>query len=276
MRVSSFDGTASIFEGIGMEPQNYIVHGHKAEEGQFPWHVSIARPDTEDRNLFHIAGGVVVSSNFVLTAAHVVVPLQEYHLRFNSLELWSGGETQISHNAIWHEKYDPDTLQNNIALILLAQTIQIGPNSPIQALRLPCSDDVRPSLVGQRARLSGHGVNEKGQISTQLRFIDLQVIDNRSCRAFFHNRVSSNVLCAVGWFRRRENACGGDSGGALVIRRNGEWVPIGLTSFGALNQCANGFPTGYTRLASYVEWIEENSGINTGCTNEGKPEISFS
>lgn len=51
----------------------------------------------------------------------------------------------------------------------------------------------------------------------------------------------------------------------MCIRRNDEWLPIGLTSFGALKKCPNGFPTGYTRLANFVPWIEAKTQIKTGC-----------
>lgn len=183
------------------QEEKFIVNGHRATAGQFPWHVSILRPEAKNRELVHVAGGIVIAPKFVLTAAHVVVPVREYHLRFNSLNLWSGGETQVSREAIIHEKYNEETLQNNIAIIILPQALNLGRNTQIRAVRLPCQNDVSPSLTGQRARLSGHGVNEKGQISSHLRFIDMQVIDNVSCRGIYNNRVTPSVLCAVGWFR---------------------------------------------------------------------------
>lgn len=177
------------------------MNGHRATDGQFPWHVSILRPDAKRTELVYVAGGIVIAPKFVLTAAHVVVPVREYHLRFNSLNLWSGGEEQVSREAIVHEDYNEETLHNNIAIIILPRALQLGRNTQIRAVRLPCQSDVLPTLNGQRARLSGHGVNAQGEISSHLRFVDLQIIDNVSCRGIYNNRVNQNVLCAVGWFR---------------------------------------------------------------------------
>lgn len=261
-----FDAVASADAGV----ETLISHGHAATARQFPWHVSIVRPDTDGSKLVHVAGGVVIAPKYVLTVAHVVRPVKEYHLRFNSVKLWSGGETQVSHKAIIHPKYNEATLENNIAIIVLPQSLALSRKSPIQAARLPCSNDVQPTLTGQRARLSGHGMNEDNEISSRLRFVDLQIIDNLSCSAFYRDRITSNTLCAVGWFSRRANACGGDSGGALSIRHNDAWLPVGLTSFGALDRCTQGFPSGYTRLANYVQWIEKETNIKTGCNHEAE------
>lgn len=245
--------------------ENYIVNGFPAYEGQFPWHCSILRRDNHDESLFHVAGGSIVSANWILTAGHVAKPLHQYRLRFNSLSLWSGGSIIDASHAVVHPEYNETTLQNNLALIRLPSALDLSEGSPLQAVRLPCwvgVDDVRSSWVGERARTAGHGLTTKEKHSEVLNFVDLSIIDNFSCRNYFGSRVDENVLCAVGWSNRNQNTCGGDSGGALLTRDVNGWVQTGITSFGALNACDQGFPSGYTRVQGFSVWISETAGLN--------------
>jgi secreted trypsin-like serine protease len=53
----------------------------------------------------------------------------------------------------------------------------------------------------------------------------------------------------------------GDSGGALVIRRNNAWTQIGVVSFGSPAGCASGSPAAYTRVTAFLTWIRDHTGI---------------
>jgi secreted trypsin-like serine protease len=53
----------------------------------------------------------------------------------------------------------------------------------------------------------------------------------------------------------------GDSGGALVINNGDSYLQIGVVSFVSSLGCASGYPSGYTRVTSYLDWIETNAGI---------------
>lgn len=251
---------------------NYIVNGHVAHAGQFPSHVSILRPDNHDERRFHVAGGSILSPEWILTAAHVAKPLNHYIVRSGSLILWSGGAVHHSNVSIVHEEYNEATLANNIALIHLSQPLHLGAATGLQAVRLPCASDWT-TLVGARARTAGHGLAQNGEISDQLQFVDLQLIDNRSCRGTFGRHVTDTVVCGIGWENRAQNTCGGDSGGALLVQVNGHWVQAGLTAFGALKACDRGFPSGFTRVLNFADWIERNTGLNLRphCRTPGPP-----
>ena len=66
-----------------------------------------------------------------------------------------------------------------------------------------------------------------------------------------------DVLCA-GHPQGGRDACRGDSGGALLLQdpRTLSWTAVGVVSAG--HGCGRReFPGLYTRLASYLAWIEE-------------------
>jgi secreted trypsin-like serine protease len=54
----------------------------------------------------------------------------------------------------------------------------------------------------------------------------------------------------------------GDSGGPLVIQEDdGRYTEIGIVSFGHSSGCEMGFPVVFTRVTSFLDWIEKNTGI---------------
>jgi len=54
----------------------------------------------------------------------------------------------------------------------------------------------------------------------------------------------------------------GDSGGPLVFLLNGVYNQVGIVSFRAAGGCEFGYPVGFTRVTSYLKWIESNTGMN--------------
>ena len=51
----------------------------------------------------------------------------------------------------------------------------------------------------------------------------------------------------------------GDSGGALVVPSSGGFTQIGVVSFVSSAGCASGYPSGYARVTSFVDWIRSNT-----------------
>jgi secreted trypsin-like serine protease len=57
----------------------------------------------------------------------------------------------------------------------------------------------------------------------------------------------------------------GDSGGPLVYQESdGVYTEVGIVSFGAAAGCQLEYPAGFTRVTSYLSWIESNTGIEIG------------
>ena len=57
------------------------------------------------------------------------------------------------------------------------------------------------------------------------------------------------------------DACGGDSGGPLLhLNSDYSWMVVGIVSFGP-SSCAREVPGVYTKVANYLDWIKENTGL---------------
>ena len=52
----------------------------------------------------------------------------------------------------------------------------------------------------------------------------------------------------------------GDGGGPLVCSKSGSYQLVGVTSWGS-STCDPAYPTIFTRIYNYLDWIKEKTGI---------------
>lgn len=63
-------------------------------------------------------------------------------------------------------------------------------------------------------------------------------------------------VCTSGY--DKVGICKSDSGSPLTVLRNGTRTLIGVASFISGAGCESGFPSGYTRVTSFMSWIRSN------------------
>lgn len=129
----------------------------------------------------------------------------------------------------------------------------------ISTIRLPPKSSSGNSYSGEVATVSGWGLDSDSAsaISSVLRFINIPVGSNTVCNLYYFGAIQSTHICASGDEGR--STCSGDSGGPLVLAATGE--QIGVVSFGIALGCEIGWPHVYTRVTSYLDWIENNSDV---------------
>lgn len=114
-----------------------IVNGKDAALGQFPHQVSLRfRPKDK-----HMCGGTILSSRFILTAAHCPFALEKMFAHAGSVELSNGGKFYNISQRIPHPLYDANdmkSLRNDIALWRTSEEIQFDDN--VQPAALPTKD----------------------------------------------------------------------------------------------------------------------------------------
>lgn len=47
----------------------------------------------------------------------------------------------------------------------------------------------------------------------------------------------------------------------MFQEKDGRYTEVGIVSFGHIAGCEKGHPVAFTRITSYLDWIEENTGI---------------
>lgn len=86
---------------------------------------------------------------------------------------------------------------------------------------------------------------------------------NDECQQTFGNIVQKTTLCSIG-LHGNTGTCQGDSGSSLQYPLENDqdrWVQVGVVSFGAATGCADDHPNGYTRIAYFLDWISEITGL---------------
>ena len=86
----------------------------------------------------------------------------------------------------------------------------------------------------------------------------VDVLTKEKCASIHNQKVYDYQIC-VGDLGR-SGACHGDSGGPLACKVGGQWVLAGATSWGHPG-CDVNYPTAYSRVSYYRDWIKENTGI---------------
>lgn len=98
--------------------------------------------------------------------------------------------------------------------------------------------------------VSGWGRVETGGARPDiLQYIWLKSITFQTCQTHWSSLVGEDEICTL--TRAGEGVCHGDSGSPLVA----DGKQIGIVSWG--NPCANGKPDVFTRISSYLDWIED-------------------
>uniref|UniRef100_T1H1K8 Peptidase S1 domain-containing protein n=1 Tax=Megaselia scalaris TaxID=36166 RepID=T1H1K8_MEGSC len=135
-------------------------------------------------------------------------------------------------------------------------------NENVATIDLPADDG--DDYVGDVFTVSGFGrLGRNKPLSNTLQYTELKIRPNSICqRLYNHEDFNDTKLCCKG--RDGESTCSGDSGGPLAdLGYSGNRNRlIGLVSVGK-GSCEGKNPSGFTKVAPYVDWINEQMGMQT-------------
>ena len=199
-------------------------------------------------------GGVIISSSHILTAAHCLlgesIPDIFVVAGEHDTTKYDGTEQFIGVSSInIHPGFDPNMLENNIAIITLTGSLQL--NNLVQPAKLPFEygHETFSNIIGT---IYGWGTTSfGGSTSNTLQKADINIIANSQCYNYYPT-LTSGMLCS---YTPGKDACQYDNGGGLFYKINGNNFVIGIISHG--QGCASGYPTVYTRVTAYLNWITQ-------------------
>ncbi|XP_043468493.1 chymotrypsin-2-like [Leptopilina heterotoma] len=242
---------AYVLESNFLEPR--IINGTEAKKGEFPYLVSLQSRYFND----HICGGSIISSRYVLTAAHCVILQSSRTLKVvaGSLKLNEPKSIHYVDRIYFHKKvqYKSKSWQNDIALVRVIE--RFVTSKTIKPITLPSAKMVIKK--NQKAVISGWGpLNLSGRNSNTLQKANIFITEQSLCVNKYKKEnltIYDSQICAYDPNVQR-GACLGDAGGPLTI--NG--VLVGIASWG--HNCAQtDYPSVYTRVTKYLSWIKANS-----------------
>lgn len=250
-------GVLNALSAVRSKPK--IVGGVPSVSGTWPWMTAIYyRNCTPDQCQF--CGGSLIDSNWVLTAAHCAAAVGNTPIDvfLGGIDL-AGAGTKISvDQVIVHEDFDPNTLDNDIALLHLSKPASIKPIRLIDA-----GDPDELTSPDSLAKIIGWGATSEGGPGSQLLLetevsIITQAAANQALSPF-GSSITDNMIPAL-VAGGGKDTCQGDSGGPFVVQDlDGKWVLAGVTSWGI--GCARpNLPGIYSRISNYRDWIQQNTG----------------
>ncbi|XP_062903542.1 chymotrypsin-like elastase family member 2A [Mobula hypostoma] len=236
-----------------------VIGGHEAVPHSWPWQVSLQFAYDFDPNYFqHMCGGTIIAGSWVMTAAHCILSYPgRYAVVLGEHDLQQKGNEYLRHVdlIIRHERWNPMSLTNgyDIALLHLEQPAYSTPD--VEIAHLPAAGDIVPD--GYPCYITGWGLTRPyGDISSKLQEALLPVVSYDKCSSPYSwsTAVTKDMICAGG--DGYTAGCQGDSGGPLnCANEAGIWVVQGIVSFGPVSCIEERYPTVFTRVSSFTEWI---------------------
>lgn len=239
-------------------PSSRIIGGTVAQNGAWPWQVSL------QKNYRNACGGSIISPVWILSAAHCfkvdkTPDLWTVFAGDVSLLTSKGYLGKIIHKIIPHEKYNPTTSSNDIALLKLRTPLTFS--STIKPVCLPHSGI--ELFTEQNSWITGYGyLNIHGTVPLTMNQAQVTIYSRETCNAkqVLNGQVSEDMICA-GTLQGGVDACQGDSGGPLVVKKGGVWWLMGVTSWGMGCALPNK-PGVYTNVTYFTDWIHEKMKNN--------------
>jgi len=258
------------------QPAAAVGGGSSAQPGDHPYLVSLQLADGR-----HSCGGVLISSNVVLTAAHCITGGEApVTVRAGGIDRRSLPQSSGITRTVIHPNYRGGTFQdfdtalglrfNDIAVLFLASPFTLNANvQTIDAL----SDAVETaSAPGNRAVVAGWGAESinASQLPTIVRQADQSVIGDGECQnrlnsvqgGFYSRTAVLDAPIEICTFTQGRGPCFGDSGGPLAVKNSdGSATLIGLVAWGP--DCTYNYVSGvYLEVARFRDWISQTTGIN--------------
>ncbi|KAI1699463.1 trypsin domain-containing protein [Ditylenchus destructor] len=258
--------------GIPPHSHERVVNGYNISDGDHPWLVNIW--SLENGKFFAGCGGTIIGRRWILTAGHCKVR-GRHRILFGSVDFNDKDAVKRSINVkrnIDHPEYVPGNGGLDIALVELSEPLPEF-NDKVQPIcLLKHYKEVRHSLavVVGWGRFTDPTIPGEERHPTIAQEMEIPIDTVEECikaKPWISPTPPDEKydICAGGLNRGTEV---GDSGGPLMLNKDGRWWQIGAVSRGQYlgTDWHNVTDLGvYSRVAKACPWIEETTNGEVKC-----------
>ncbi|CAF0902100.1 unnamed protein product [Adineta steineri] len=250
-----------------------IVNGEDAGYNTWSWAVSLEVGD-------YLCGGTIIHESYIITAAHCL----DHNLRPSDITVHAGsltimeGTQRSASQFYMHPSYNTAQHTNDIALIQLDRPLDLS-NRDLAKICLPkiASTSEEYPVASTPLLTVGWGtLSSGGDISRTLQQVTVSAVGAQTtyCQSVIKDPMLQ--LCAGIMPGGGKDTCQGDSGGPLMMfNSKQEWELVGVVSYG--KGCGlPRFPGVYTRVSSYLDWINQIIQYNSPSTTTTEKTSTFS
>jgi secreted trypsin-like serine protease len=224
--------------------EHRIIGGEPAAPGEFPFYVKLSS-----------CGGSLIHEDIILTAAHC----KDINLESARIGAYfydsddTNAETRQIETGRYPSDYDEEDNWLNDVMVL-----KITSPSSLPTIRL--NDDFASPSDGQDVTAIGLGYTDYDAEThpDALLKVNLQTVAYEQCAAdYTADKIDEDVMVCAGVQEGDEGTCNGDSGGPLLELRDGEYVQVGIVSWGIEGCVAPNRPGVFTRVSGVKDWIDQ-------------------
>ncbi|XP_039450111.1 CLIP domain-containing serine protease B4-like [Culex pipiens pallens] len=241
--------------------------------GEYPW-TALIQYRKPDGKLEFSCGGSLINARYILTAAHCISGIPKnwkiVGVRLGEHDLSNAGPDceddlcadlhidMTIDKLIVHEDHNnlPRSQWDDIALIRFDRDVTFS--EYIRPICLPLDDELRTSnTTGLRVTEVGWSRTVGSRISDTKMRTELEILNRTECDTAYQQQeitLRDTQLCVSR--PKLADVCHGIAGSSLMQRVGDSLYLIGITSFGPTGCGKKNIPDVYTKVASYVDWIE--------------------
>ncbi|XP_017064059.1 serine protease easter [Drosophila eugracilis] len=264
-----------------------VVGGQHTGLFEFPW-TTLLEYDMVGGGKDYACGASFIAQRWLITAAHCIEAFGR-NLTAAILGEWNRDtdpdcEVNLSgvrecapphirvtiDRILPHPQYSDKNYRNDIALLRLSRPVNWLQMKYLEPVCLPPQRGINANqLAGSAADVSGWGMTESSGSSKIKRMAMLHIQPQDECQEVFYKdtnlTLADSQMCAGGEIG--VDSCSGDSGGPLTVEAStpggNRYVYLaGVVSIGR-EQCGKTQFSGvYTRVSSFMDWIETTIRAN--------------
>jgi hypothetical protein len=240
---------------------NKIYGGVTAQPLEAPYFVMmLSWNNSTSKYEFDGCGGSLVSERHVLTAGHCAkdrdprthaVYVQAYQ---PSQANNSGVPLHFSRIANYtiHPRFNDTTNANDLSIVTLTTPV----NKSSFTLLRPAGPYVT-IWEGEQMQIYGFGYTNytARTLLPTLQTVSLPFIPREKCKTYFGSHIQDDMVCA-GFQDGGHDACNGDSGGPMVVKKGNQTFQVGIVDWG--QGCGQPNKPGvYISVQYHFKWIQE-------------------